>query len=601
MLIQLKRKFYLPLIALITVSFFLACKKDIDNSTTVPIEIPDLSAKVNASVSGFVTDENNAPVAGAAVKVGTTNTTTDDYGFFEAKNVDVVKVAAVVTIAKPGYFNSIKTWGASAGKSAFFRIKMIPKTIAGTIDGSAGGNVTLTNGTVIALPAYGVVTASNNAAYSGAVNVAVKWLDPEANDLNQIMPGDLRGLDNDGALKGLTTFGMVAVELSGASGELLQVASGKKATVTMPLSATLSAAAPASIPLWYFDESKGLWKEDGAASKTGNSYVGEVSHFSYWNCDLPNAIVPLTFTVTDQSGAPVGNTYVDITPTATGYWGHVGGYTDGTGVVSVFVTPNSNFLLEIFSSCGAATGTPEYTQNFSSGTTAIDLGNIVLPSSNTANISGTITNCSGNAVTSGSVLVKSGWYYSRYYVDNSGAFNFNVILCNGATTFEMVAEDFNNAQQSTLTSYTINPGANNIGSIAACGINASEFIDYSIDGGATIHLTWPGDSIAHTGNGSDLVSIIMGSSNSSGPANNEIYFSFENMGTVVGSSKPLITFSTSSIADQTTVTTPIDVHITEFGQVGEYIAGNFSGTVTGMAPANTPYVVTCSFRARRNF
>jgi hypothetical protein len=35
--------------------------------------------------------------------------------------------------------------------------------------------------------------------------------------------------------------------------------------------------------LWSFDEAKGLWKEEGQAIKTGSNYVGDVSHFSFWN------------------------------------------------------------------------------------------------------------------------------------------------------------------------------------------------------------------------------------------------------------------------------------------------------------------------------
>lgn len=41
------------------------------------------------------------------------------------------------------------------------------------------------------------------------------------------MPGDLRGIDTDGYMKGLTTYGMAAVELTGAGGESLQIADGK--------------------------------------------------------------------------------------------------------------------------------------------------------------------------------------------------------------------------------------------------------------------------------------------------------------------------------------------------------------------------------------
>ena len=42
---------------------------------------------------------------------------TDEYGFFEIKNVQVVKTAAVVTVTKIGYFKGIKTFGATADKA----------------------------------------------------------------------------------------------------------------------------------------------------------------------------------------------------------------------------------------------------------------------------------------------------------------------------------------------------------------------------------------------------------------------------------------------------------------------------------------------------
>src|SRR6186997_1544671 len=118
-------KIYKPVIkvtwilTLIVAIFVISCKKDVTDNTPVN-ELPDLVSKVNSSVSGFVTDEANAAIAGAMVLVGTQTIITDDYGFFEIKNVDVVKTAAVVTVTKSGYFKGIKTYIAEDGKSAFF-------------------------------------------------------------------------------------------------------------------------------------------------------------------------------------------------------------------------------------------------------------------------------------------------------------------------------------------------------------------------------------------------------------------------------------------------------------------------------------------------
>jgi hypothetical protein len=50
----------------------------------------------------------------------------------------------------------------------------------------------------------------------------------------------------------------------------------------------MMATAPESMPLWFFDEQKGLWVEEGVATKQGSSYVGSVKHFTDWNADKPS-------------------------------------------------------------------------------------------------------------------------------------------------------------------------------------------------------------------------------------------------------------------------------------------------------------------------
>jgi hypothetical protein len=61
--------------------------------------------------------------------------------------------------------------------------------------------------------------------------------------------------DKDGKRVMLTSFGMMAVELEGASGEKLQIKSGSKAILTMPIPSSAQGSAPGSIALWSVDES----------------------------------------------------------------------------------------------------------------------------------------------------------------------------------------------------------------------------------------------------------------------------------------------------------------------------------------------------------
>jgi len=104
-----KRSLYRNILFFFTALLFFSCQKELSIENGIGTQLPDLSTKVNSSVSGFVTDENDVAVMGATVQFGASSTTTDKYGYFEAKNVQVVKNAAFVTVSKQGYLKGIKT------------------------------------------------------------------------------------------------------------------------------------------------------------------------------------------------------------------------------------------------------------------------------------------------------------------------------------------------------------------------------------------------------------------------------------------------------------------------------------------------------------
>jgi hypothetical protein len=594
--IPTKRLLYVNMLFIVTALLFFSCQKSLDfepgsgNGGGTP---PDLSTKISSSVSGFVTDENDAAVMGASVQFGSTTITTDKYGYFQAKNVQVVKEAALITVNKAGYFKGIKTYIAAEGKAAFFRIKLIPKTIAGNINTAAGGTVTLANGLSIKLPANGIVNAATNSQYTGTVNVAAYWINPTAADLNRIMPGDLRGINTDGSLKSLQTFGMAAVELTGSGGELLQIVNGQKATLTLPIPSSLSNTAPATIPLWYFDETNGLWKQEGTATKTGNTYVGDVGHFSFWNCDVPSNYVQFNCTLKNQAGNPLAYTLVKITVVGTANSGY--GYTDSSGYVGGAVPNNANLLLEVFPSYGCTT--PIYSQTFATTNVNISLGVItVTTANNLATINGTVTNCASTPVTNGYILLQEGNIFTRYPLNNAGAYSFSKIFCSFPQTITLIGEDVTNTQQSTNVSYVVNSGINTVANIQACGVTTQQFINYTING-ATYSFTAPVDTFSYFNN--NQTSISLGGFKPT-PPTSSVNFSITNTGIAVGSTQNLQYFFPSQIVDSMRITTPILVNITEYGSIGQFTAGGFTGVITGGAPSNTQYNVTCSFRIRRN-
>ncbi|MEP7107879.1 MAG: hypothetical protein ABI760_07850 [Ferruginibacter sp.] len=588
---------YISAIIALSAINFISCQKEFSGESNgfTPV-IPDFSAKVNSSLAGFVTDENDLAVIGAVVTAGTGNTITDKYGFFEIKNVQVVKEAAVVTVNRPGYFKGIKTWLATEGKSVFFRIKLIPKINGGIIDAATGGNVTILNGLSISLPPNAIVNAATNAAYTGQVNVAAHWIDPSTSDLNRTMPGDLRGLDSAGAIKFLASYGMAAIELTGSGAELLQIASGKKATITIPLPSAIAGGAPSSIPLWYFDETQGLWKEQGKAIKSGNSYIGDINHFSYWNCDVPSRYVRFNCTIIDTKRNPVQNVLVKISvagnPQLAGY-----GYTDSSGYTGGAIPDNAQLLLEVFSEYNCSTAL--YSQNFSTTSANLALGNIIVSTSSIATITGNIVNCNNAAVSNGFVImVKDGINY-HYNADNTGSFSFSTTLCANNAGVTFIAEDIDALQDGLPATVTLLNGTNAIGVLRACGTTIDEFINYTVNG-TSYSITAPADSLISFLNTQSNPPLIYIDARLKSSANgNSATMAFTQTGIAVNSSQNLMSFSSNQITDSTSILTPITVNITEFGAIGQFLAGNFTGIFTGGAPLNTPYNVTCSFRVRR--
>lgn len=582
---------HLVLFVFLSAAIFVNCKKSDNNSiNSVP---PDLTTKINSSVSGFVNDENELPVKNATVQFGTTTLSTDKYGYFEAKNIEVIKDAATVTVTKAGYFKGIKTFMASAGKSAFFRIKLIPKTIAGTVNGNSGGAVTLSNGLSVNLPANGVVNATTNAAYTGIINVAAYWINPTTAALPGIMPGDLRGVNTDGNVQLLTTYGMAAVELTGSNGELLQIATGKKATLSLPIPATLFSSAPASIPLWYFNEANGLWKQEGSAIKTGNNYVGEVNHFSFWNYDVPGSLIQLNATIVDNTNHPVPNAVVKISVVSNAINCRYG-YTNSEGYVSGPVPANTQLLFEVYSNLNC--GTLLYSQNIVASNESISLGTIAVASGNSlTTITGNVVNCSNAPVTNGYVMASNGNLYTRLNLNNAGAYSGLVFTCNN-NTLTLSAEDLNTQMTGNSVTGNLNAGNNIIADIQVCSTSQQEYVNVTKNGTTQVyHYLF----LSQASNTTYGVMMYM-------DAARTVYaghLQFTQAGITKGSIQQLESINTtaSSTATNMVITNPpMNVFITEYGAVGEYISGNFSGSFS-QPPSNSPFPVTCNFRIKRTF
>ena len=590
----MKKQLAALILVLSAIVFLNACKKnsvDEQYTETVNPVIPDLTTAVNASVSGFITDENGSALIDASVKAGTVTVITNNFGYFKISNTTFVKSAGFVEVTKPGFFTGYRTFLPVEGKANFIRLQLVPKTITGNFSATAGGIVNTADGASVAIPANAVVTVSNNIAYTGTVNVSIHWFNPSDQETTQqTMPGDLRGIDASGYLNTLATYGMLAVELTGDAGQKLQIATGKKATLNFPIPVSLQTAAPAFIPLWYFDESNGLWKEDGSANKTGNNYKGDVSHFSFWNCDVPYPLVNFSVQLVNMQLQPLANVLVSINFTGLSNYFY-SGYTDTSGIITGMIPANSDLIMSMPMVCDPSL----FYQNIHTINSNIALGTVAVDLHQSTSLTGTVNNCSGIAITDGYVIITGGGVNNIVAIQN-GVFNIATTACINSNA-TAIAFNSLTSQQSTPQNITIANGVNNFGIITVCNTPTTENITYVLDG-VTTSLDLP----QHYFEGlysipTDLITIrasdlINGGWDFIVNLQGQPVTGFHIIDGPVGYSNLELTQGYQSLA-------PITATITEYGLIGEYITGNFNGTFK-RASDGSLHTVACTFHVKRD-
>ncbi len=407
------RHSFLMLFALIVSAFILtinACKKDEDidpNNTSTSSSL--FGSTVSVTVKGKVSDVNGTAISGAVVKSGNVNFTTDVNGVFILNNIAANQKLGCVTVEKAGYFKGVRSFVPKTGGNEL-QIQLFTKSIDGTINSLTGGTVSIQNGSVT-LTANGVTL--NNSAYTGNVNVAIKHFDPTSANFNDEMPGSLVGVSNN-TVSSLISYGMIGVELTDNNGQLLQIASGQTATLKFTIPATMLASAPPSIDLWSLDETNGYWKKEGVANLVNNEYVGQVSHFSFWNCDVPSNFVYINGQVINsQTQQPIQGATVTISSPNNG---SASDYTNSQGQYSGYVPNGVSLSITVSVNCSGS-NTVVYTGTLTAMSANTSIAPIAITLPGQTVLAGSVVDCNNQAVTNSYVAINN-----QVYFTNNGQF-----------------------------------------------------------------------------------------------------------------------------------------------------------------------------------
>jgi hypothetical protein len=205
-----------------------------------------------------------------------------------------------------------------------------------------GGMLTLADSPAqVTLPPAALVYDDGKPA-SGNVTVTLATINPAA-DVNN-MPGGY--MADSGKL--IESFGAIQVNLNDGTRHL-QLAPGKTATIRIPVM-TRSATTPATIPLFYFDEALGKWKQEGTATLKGDAvtgfyYEGTVSHFSYWNADQIIETIKVSGCVKNADGSIPASDAVRVFTDGIDYSGMATAAIDAAGNFTVAVKKSGNASL----------------------------------------------------------------------------------------------------------------------------------------------------------------------------------------------------------------------------------------------------------------
>jgi uncharacterized protein (TIGR02145 family) len=438
------------------------CKKD-NPEPLNPTPSGLFGANKTITLKGTVIDENGQPVEGATVSVGNKTTQTNNNGMFSLANSPVFDKLGFVKVAKLGYFQGSRTFVPS-NTGNVVNIRLLTKINVGSVSATQGGTIQSQG---VAIDFAPNSFTKNGSAYTGLVSVALKYINPESTFFADEMPGNLLAVQ-DGGMRGLTSYGMIAVELTDNTGAELQIATGQTATVTFPLSSGLLNSAPQTIDLWSFDENNGYWKHEGVATLQGNSYTAQVSHFSFWNCDVPWAMVMLNGRIKDNNGNPIQGANIIIQSSNNG---SAYSYSNANGEFGGYVPMNEALILSIQLLCNNAMQTVFTTQIGPFGVDT-NLGDLIVNNSqNTTIVTGTVVDCNNNLVTNGSISTSSGNFFL-----NNGVFSF--LVCGGSVSITAHSQ-FASGQPQTLS---ISGSTTNVGAIQACNNGAQVGSVTDIDG-----------------------------------------------------------------------------------------------------------------------
>lgn len=293
----MKNIFILTIVCLIS---FTACRKDEHQINYEEEPTTETPVVKQSNITGIVTDTEGNVLANTEVNLNGVVATTDENGVYFFEKAEISSNGSLVETIKPGYIPQYKFVFNEPGELSYLNIYMIPEVTIEEFSSTEGGTFAIQEKSKITFLPNSILN-EDGTVYDGQVVLKGHWYDPFTDNIVETMPGDLRGVNILNERVQLATQGMFSLDIYDTNNNELML--GKPVELSFYVGDKgVDIDGSGTMPLWYLNEDSGVWMEEGNSQLEGEFFVGEVSHFSFWNCDFPYPLTCISGIVTDVNG-----------------------------------------------------------------------------------------------------------------------------------------------------------------------------------------------------------------------------------------------------------------------------------------------------------
>ncbi len=559
-----------------------SCRKDsvIENEIDIPfepeVEVVDdfdpVSIPVTASVLGKVLNENGYPIPDALVTLGEETTMTNDRGVFLFKSVAMNAAGTFVKVEKePSYFDGGSRFFPKENSENYVTIRLLPNLEQSSFSAITGATINLGEGTELEVQPNSLLK-SNGTLYDGVVSVYAHLIAPDEKYFLEYMPGNLQGINRKSEEVALMSYGFVAIELRTSNGEILKLDEETPAKLSYEVIDEQLELAPTELPFWSFNTTYGLWQDRGDALMIDGKYVAEISTLSF--CQIAGAapMINIQGRLQTEGGLPIPNLLVqtnDYSILESGY-----AYTDNDGFFSTNIPADKNTDISLSTNGVDCINWPLESERYLEDE---DLSNIIIaegPSTQITSLSGTLVNCTDEAINEFFVDVNEGENNYCYYQLDGNEIDFALPICTANAALSVDFRDLVNFHESGALLIDLDASLD-FGLLELCGDGEADFIIIKFPGSDAKVFDNPVLDVD-----GDLTQIVAFEDSF-----NEIDISFFGLTTGTYTDNQINLFRGAFPSNSTTIGIECDAScgfdqliVEEYGSVpGEKIKGRFSG------------------------